>query len=295
MGRGLETVAALESLRAAWADVLAADREDGVLGAAVRRFAGDVEERIAALSEELLDRRYVPGPLTRVEILKEDGSPRVLLLPPVRDRVVERSALAVLTPVVDPELGPWCFAYRPGLGVADAVQAVARLRAEGLGWVARTDIADCFPSLPTGLQRRRLEVLLDDEGLHWLVDLLLDRQFTGDGGRRPVNGVPQGSSLSPLWANLVLTQVDDRLAGAGFPAVRYADDLAILAGSETEAREGMRVAQEAVGELGMRLGGNKSEVMSFEDGFAFLGEDFGPRYPPVLEDFRAVDPPRKVV
>lgn len=35
--------------------------------------------------------------------------------------------------------------------------------------------------------------------------------------------------------------------------------------------------------------------MSFKDGFTFLGEDFGPRYPPVLDDHRAVEPPRRVL
>ena len=42
------------------------------------------------------------------------------------------------------------------------------------------------------------------------------------------------------------------------------------------------------------LGADKTAVMSFDDGFAFLGEDFGPRYPPVVA--RGVEEPdRKVV
>jgi CRISPR-associated protein Cas1 len=57
----------------------------------------------------------------------------------------------------------------------------------------------------------------------------------------------------------------------------------------------MRVASDAVGELGMRLGTEKSEVMSFAEGFTFLGEDFGPRYPPALDDHRVVEPARRVV
>jgi CRISP-associated protein Cas1 len=51
----------------------------------------------------------------------------------------------------------------------------------------------------------------------------------------------------------------------------------------------------AVNDLGMRLGADKAAVMSFEDGFCFLGEDFGPRYPPATDDHRVVDPPRRVL
>ena len=75
-----------------------------------------------------------PGHLAPVSLPRADGEVRLLHVPVVRDRVVERSILAVLNPVIDPWLGPFSYAYRPGLGVADTVQAVARLRDEGLGW-----------------------------------------------------------------------------------------------------------------------------------------------------------------
>jgi len=47
---------------------------------------------------------YQPDTLTEVEIPKDDGDDgdvRVLHVPSVRDRVVERAVLAVLTPVVE--------------------------------------------------------------------------------------------------------------------------------------------------------------------------------------------------
>lgn len=101
--------------------------------------------------------------------------------------------------------------------------------------------------------------------------------------------------MSPLWANLVLADFDDTVTRAGFPLVRYSDDMVIAAADRDEAWEAMRVASDAVSELGMALGADKSEVMSFEEGFTFLGEDFGPRYPPALADHRATDPARKVL
>lgn len=84
--------------------------------------------------------------------------------------------------------------------------------------------------------------------------------------------------------NLVLEHVDDRLRRAGYPVVRYGDDMAILATSRDDALEASRVASAAAEEIGMSLGDDKTEAMSFEDGFCFLGEDFGTRYPPVIEN-----------
>jgi CRISPR-associated protein Cas1 len=288
-------VADLGQLAAAWEGVLAGDRDDGILGPGVARFARDAEQNLTEISAQLSAGAYRPGRLAPVSLPRADGRARLLHVPVVRDRVVERSILAVLTPVIDPWLGPFSYAYRPGLGVADAVQAVARLRDEGLGWVARADFHDCFGEIPVSRLRRMLGVLMEDPALLSLIEALLDRPAAAPGVAALVKGLPQGSPLSPLWANLVLAEFDTRVTGAGFPLVRYSDDIVALAGCRDEAWEGMRVMSEAAGTLGMPLGADKSGVMSFEEGFCFLGEDFGPRYPPALAGQRVAEPARKVL
>jgi CRISPR-associated protein Cas1 len=123
-------------------------------------------------------------------------------------------------------------------------------------------------------------VLVPDPDLLTVIDLLFAR--TLETGRRRI-GLPQGSPLSPIFANLVLEHLDERLRRAGYPVVRYSDDVAIFATSRDDALEAARVASMAAEELGMSLSGDKTDAMSFEAGFCFLGEDFGTRYPPVVE------------
>lgn len=291
----LEQVARPDLIASAWSDVLASDREDGMLGAGVARFALDAEDKLAEIIAQLRSGTYTPGRLTPVALPRPDGQTRMLHIPAVRDRIVERAMLAVLTPVIDPWLGPFSYAYRPGLGVADAVQAIARLRDEGLRWAARADFDDCFGQIPVSRLRRMIAALVEDSGLITLIDALLSRRTTGQGSRSVIMGLAQGSALSPLWANLVLADFDARVARSGFPLVRYSDDLVCLAASQDEAWEAMRIMSDAAGELGMSLGSDKSEVMSFEQGFCFVGEDFGPRYPPALDGHRVIDPARLVL
>lgn len=291
-----DTAFSLDALTSAWAEVLANDAQDGALGPGVRAFNDELDDRLARLNANLAWGAYEPDDLTEVTLDRPGKAPRVLHIPTVRDRIVARAILDVVSPIMDPLLGPASYAYRPGLGVIDAVQEVARLRDEGLRWVVRTDVNDCFPSVPVDLARRRFGALADDSDLLRVVDLLLARPYRSPRrGRRVMRGLPQGCPLSPLLANLVLVDLDAALMDEGFSPVRYADDVAIPVESESDGWEALRCASGAVRRLGMELGEEDTTLVTFEDGFTFLGEDFGPRYPPVLATARVEDPERKVL
>ncbi len=283
-----------EALRRAWNQVLRKDLSDGEMSASVDRFQAGLEENLAGLASDLANGDFRAHDLTRF-VLRDAGN-RVLDIPAVRDRLVERALLEAITPHVDPLLGPVSYAYRPGLGVTHAVAEVARLRDEGLSWVLRTDVDNCFPSIPVGLARRRLGALIDDEAVLEVVDELLARPSRDShGARRTVRGLAQGCSLSPLLANLVLVDLDEGLLNRGFSVVRYADDVAVMVETEADAWEAAREAAKIVEGLHMALGADKTKVTSFAEGFTFLGEDFGPRYPPALNDTALEEPDRKVV
>ena len=295
MGQLLERATSDRALRRAWEDVLANDREDGALSPGVERFAEDPKAELDELGEQLRTGTYRPRDLTEV-VIDDGGGSRTLHIPAVRDRVVERSLLSVVTPWVDPVLGFTSYAYRPGLGVADAVQALVALRSEGLGWVLRTDVDDCFPSVPVDHARQLFGALVPDADLLAIVDLLLARAAVRPGrGRGVMRGLAQGCALSPLLTNLVLTALDDALLDEGFAVLRYADDICVATETRDDAWEAARIATAALEVLGMELGADKTEVMSFDEGFSFLGEDFGPRYPPALDDHRVAVPDRRVL
>ena len=296
MGRLHTQATSLKCLELAWQGVLENDMDDGQQSRGVARFARDHQGGLALLEAELADGSYTPHDLTEFVITDKDGGQRHLHIPTVRDRIVERSILDAVTPYVDPCLGSTSFAFRAGLGVTDAVQALVALREEGPSWVLRTDVHDRFPSMPVGLARRMFGALVPDEELLVVVDRLLARGFVrAGGGRRIMRGLAQGCSLSPTLANIVLVQLDEALLNDGFAIVRYADDFAVATHSADEAREAARCASAVLDGLGMSLGSDKTEVMSFDQGFCFLGEDFGPRYPPRLENHRVEAPTRRVL
>lgn len=87
-------------------------------------------------------------------------------------------------------------------------------------------------------------------------------------------GTPQGGVLSPLLANIALNFLDWQLADAGYRFVRYADDFVVLCRSHAQAEEARVFVEQRIDELGLELSPEKTKVVRFMDGFAFLGFDF---------------------
>ena len=91
------------------------------------------------------------------------------------------------------------------------------------------------------------------------------------------HGTLQGGALSPLLANVYLHRFDRAMAEAGQNLVRFADDFVLCCpGREGAEQAGQLAARELAG-LRLRLNPAKSRVVSFEQGFRFLGHRFGDR------------------
>ena len=86
------------------------------------------------------------------------------------------------------------------------------------GFFGHVNIDDALAQLPAALNEPAFLELLH----------LIGRPRRSTGNRRVrTRGIPQGSSLSPLIANLALTDVDNAMCDAGYGYVRFADDIVV--------------------------------------------------------------------
>jgi group II intron reverse transcriptase/maturase len=194
-------------------------------------------------------------------------------MPPVRDRVLQRSALEVLTPLGERLFLPCSYGYRPGRCLQDAVERIVRLRDRGFDWVVDADIHDCFASLDRELLHRFVERLVPDPGLRRLLDLWMGAAHHP--GRAPAGrGVPLGAVISPFLCNVYLHQLDAALGRRRLQPVRYADDFVVLCRSREHAEWALRAVEKVL--RGLRLEPNplKTRIVGFEEGFDFLGVHF---------------------
>lgn len=269
MGRLYDKIISLSSLNKAWAKVRADRGAAGVDGQGIASFERNLEDNLQKLHETLAQGTYQPRPIKKISIPQEDGAHRLLYLLSVRDRVVQTSVALVLGPILDAEMEDASFAHRPGRSVRMAVERVARYYRQGYHWVVDGDIDDYFESVPHDRLLETLGRYLDDARVLELISNWLKHGTDGSG-----IGLPQGSPLSPLLANIYLDEIDERIHGKGIRLVRFADDFVLLAKKEVDAQEAVKKMAGLLEEYGLRLHPEKTRVVSFEQGFSFLGRLF---------------------
>ncbi|MFH1060654.1 MAG: group II intron reverse transcriptase/maturase [Pseudomonadota bacterium] len=257
-----------EALLQAWEKVRANQGAAGGDGQTIASFDRNLTPNLDKLRASLLEGSYRPGPLRRVDIPKKSGGLRTLAIPPVRDRVAQTAMTQALTPILEPEMEDCSFAYRPGRSVAMAVHRVSRHYREGFRWVVDGDIDDYFDSVPHDRLLALLGKYCTDARVLDLVALWL-RAHCQQG-----RGLPQGSPLSPLLANLYLDEVDEAIAGFGVRLVRFADDFVVLCKGRQKAGQALERIAELLRERGLTLHPEKTRLVSFDQGFKFLGHLF---------------------
>jgi len=244
--------------------------------------AEGVEKLLDTLSQELREKIYDPLPSRHVNIPTAGGKVRGLKIPAIRDRIVQGAMRLILEPIFEEDFQPGSFGYRPGRSAHEALERVRVGLQKRLHQVIDLDLKSYFDTVRHDLLLSKIARRVCDDDLLWLCKRILKA-----GGKR---GLPQGSVIGPLWANVFLDDVDRLLERIQIESrqepyevvryTRFADDLVVLVSSHPRARHwALRIEQqlrEALGKLDLIVNEEKSRTVDFGAGepFDFLGYTF---------------------
>jgi RNA-directed DNA polymerase len=210
----------------------------GVDGIGVDELLQYLKDNGEELKQSILDGRYRPNPVRRVEIPKEDGKQkRKLGIPTVVDRVIQQAIAQVLTPIYEKQFSDNSFGFRPKRSAHDAIKRSQENIEQEYKYAVDMDLEKYFDTVN---QSKLIEVLsrtIKDGRVISLIHRYLRAGVVVKNNYEETEvGVPQGGPLSPILSNIMLNELDGELERRGHRFVRYADDLVIFCKSKRSAK-----------------------------------------------------------
>lgn len=215
----------------------------GVDRLSLNDFYQDLDKRLRNLSKSLRSGSYESQELSPYFVPKPSGGHRVICVPSVKDRLVQRCILHYLNEKGYTLDNGVSYGFVRGSGVHKAASKAVECR-EKFDWVYKADISAFFDRIDRDILKEVVNTKIKARSLRQLICLSIDIEIKISSsseakkikklGIKEGMGLRQGMPVSPYLANLYLEAFDRSMVDAGIPMVRYADDIVAFASSREE-------------------------------------------------------------
>ena len=249
------------------------DKAPGIDGVTVDQYEANLRDHLQDLETRLHRQSYRPQPSLRREIPKGDGKTRPLGIAAVEDKVVQRAIVMILERIYEADFSDVSYGFRPGRSCHGALAVLGQhIATRKVNWILDADIKGFFDHVDHEQLLELLRQRIEDPRMLRLIRRFLKAGVLVEGHREATEeGVPQGSVLSPLLANVYLHYVLDlwftrevrpRLHGEAY-LIRYADDFICAFELETDARRFLTVLPKRLARFSLELAEDKTKLIRF--------------------------------
>lgn len=279
-----------DALYHAWRDInkksaTGIDKETAI------EFSKNLDGNLEELVEELKGKKYKAKLVKRVYIPKGNGKVRPLGLPTLRDKIIQKAVANILEAIYEQEFLKCSYGYRPNVGAQKAVRDITDELREKYSYVVEADIRNFFGNIDHQWLLKMLELRIKDKTFLRLIKKWLKAGILDTDGKviNPITGCPQGSTVSPILANIYLHYTLDLwfekivkpiCEGESY-ICRLADDFICAFRYKADAEKFYKVLGKRLGKFKLELAEEKTKIISFSrfrkyenTSFEFLGFEF---------------------
>ena len=272
----IEVILSKGNLDRACKKVISNKGASGVDGITVQELNEYIRKNKDTIVTSIRNRTYMPKPVRRVYIPKDNGKQRPLGIPTVLDRMIQQAIAQPIGDIYEEIFSEYSYGFRPGRSCHDAIRQALCYLNEGYEWVVDIDIEQFFDKVNHDKLIQILREQVNDS-----TTLNLIRKYLKAGAmekgleKATITGVPQGGPLSVVCSNIYLDKLDKELEQRGLRFTRYADDVLIFTKSEMAANRVMKsISSWLERKLFLKVNATKTKVVrptrSKYLGFTFL-------------------------
>ena len=166
-------------------------------------------ERLKRLQEKVCSGKFKFKPIKLAHIKRPDGRQRPLGLPTANDKIVQEVMRIILDAIYEPGFLDESFGFRAGLGCHDALNHVEN-KFRWVDYIIEGDIEQAYPTIDHRILMNILRKRIDDRRfLNLIWESLKSGVFDEERIKWLEIGVPQGSIVSPILANIYYNELDE--------------------------------------------------------------------------------------
>ncbi len=237
------------------------------------QFEYNLEKELFSLKGNLEDFSYHPRPQKEFTVYK-DYCRKTCFSSAFSDSVVQQALLNVIEPIFEKSFIFDSYAFRRGKGTHSALKRfdefkrkVSPRRFPNSGFIFKADIRDYYPSIKHSILFSLLRKKIQDERIIRLIEKFIELKHED-------KGIPIGSPLSQLFANIYLNELDyfvkQSLKKKFY--LRYADDFVVLNKKLKPLQETKQKIEVFLRQsLHLELSPDKTRIVTTDKGVDLLG------------------------
>ncbi len=266
----------------------------GIDGLTKESYAQKAIDNIDTLVNRMKKLTYRPQPVREVMIPKGNGKFRPLGISTIEDKIIQSMYCKILEAIYEPIFCNCSYGFRRNKSTHTAIKdAIDYLRFNNVKIVIDIDLENFFGTIRhDDLLKMLSHKIKDKTFLRYIARMLKAGKATEKGVVKSDIGLPQGSILSPVLANIYAHYIMDlwfqkvvpKYTRGDVAIFRYCDDLIACCTDTRDVGRVMKALGKRLDKFGLKINNTKTKIVRFnryafergakQESFDFLGFNF---------------------